>query len=119
MRSLSSTVSDTPSTWAPSRNVVSNTSTAVGCSDIFDPILVTVDQAAHDPAVLLHDGLRRRPGARHRPIVDRAHRRDLGGGPTQEDLLGDVQVAAGQVVDANVEAQVLADGHDRALRDAF
>src|SRR5437762_8968105 len=120
MRSLSSTVSDTPSTCAPSRSVVSKISTASGLrSDIFHPVLVSVAFAADGLAVLLHHGLGHGPGARHRPVVDRADRRDLRGGAAQEDLLGDVQVAAGDEVGTDVEAEVAGDGHDRALRDAL
>ena len=60
MRSLSSTVSDRPSTWLPSRRVVSKISTASGSTgsasaDMFHPLLVAVDLAAHGLAVLVHD----------------------------------------------------------------
>src|SRR3954447_21805942 len=102
IRSLSSTVSDTPSTWAPSRKVVSKISTAAGIrSDMLHPILVAVDMTVHGLAVFVHDGLGHRARARDGPVVHRADRRHLGGGPAQEDLLGDVEVAAGDVVDAH------------------
>src|SRR6476660_9907132 len=104
MRSLSSTVSDTPSTCAPSRRVVSKISTATGIrSDMLHPVLISVDLTADGLAVLLHHCLRHRPRARDGPVVDRADRGDLGGGAAQEDLLGDVQVAAGEVVDPHLE----------------
>src|SRR4051794_19383581 len=107
IRSLSSTVSETPSTCAPSRRVVSKISTAAGIrSDMLHPVLVPVDLAAHSLAVFLHDRLRHRARARHVTVVDGADRRDLGGGAAQEDLLGDVQVAAGDVVDPHVEAEI-------------
>src|SRR6478735_8756033 len=112
MRSLSSTVRDTPSTCAPSRRVVSKISTALGIrSDMFHPVLVPVDLTADGLAVLLHDRLRHRPRAWDGPVVDRADRRHLGGRAAQEDLLGDVEVAAGDVVDPHVEAEVAGDGH--------
>src|SRR5215212_6270278 len=88
IRSLSSTVRDTPSTWAPSRRVVSKISTATGIrSDMLHPVLVSVDLTADGLAVLLHHCLRHGPGARHRTVVDRADGRHLGGGPAEEDLL--------------------------------
>src|SRR5436305_4835999 len=88
MCSLSSTLSETPSTCAPSRRVVSKISTAVGVLlDMLHPILVTVDLAPHDLAVLLHDGLRRRARAWHAAVVDRVDWRHLGGRAAQEDLV--------------------------------
>src|SRR5215217_6917288 len=120
MRSLSSTVSDTPSTWAPSRRVVSKISTESGFrSDMLHPVLVPVDVAVDGLAVLLHHGLGHGPRARHRAVVDRADRRHLGGRAAQEDLLGDVEVAAGDEVGTDVETEIAGDGHDRALGDAL
>ena len=111
MRSLSSTVSEMPSSWAPSRSVVSKISTGAPASgsDMFHPVLVAVDLAADGLAVLLRDGLRHRPGHGIGAVVDRVDRRDLGRGAAQEDLLGDVEVAAGEVVDAHLEAEVAGD----------
>src|SRR6478735_8860753 len=84
MRSLSSTVSETPSTWAPSRSVVSKTSTATGNAlDMLDPVLVPVDLAPHRLAVLLHDGFGHRARARHLPVVDGVDGSDLGGGSSR------------------------------------
>ena len=59
------------------------------------------------------------PGHGIGAVVDRVDRADLGGGAADEDLLGDVQVAAGDVVDAAVDAEVAGDRHHRALRDAL
>src|SRR5258706_16226149 len=77
------------------------------------PVLVLVFLAAHGPGVDLGDRLRHRAGARDLAVVDRLDRADLGGGATDEGLFGDVEVAAGQVVDADVEPQVPGDRHDR------
>src|SRR5213076_3108209 len=116
MRSLSSTVRDTPSTWAPSRSVVSKTSTATGsCLDMLDPVLVAIDLAPHRLAVLVHDRPGHRARARHLTVVDGLHGRDLGGRSAEEDLLGDVEVAASDGIEPHVEAEIVGDGHHRVL----
>src|SRR5262245_48254671 len=106
MRSLSSTVTDTPSSWVPSRRVVSKISTASGrarragtavSADMLDPVLVAVDLAPGRLAVHLLDGLGHRPRARDGTVVHRVDRCDLGGGAAQEHLLGHVEVASGEV----------------------
>src|SRR3954454_12075537 len=107
MRSLSSTVSEMPSSCAPSRSVVSYTSTRAGSGrafvsslvDMLAPVLVAVGLTADGLGVLGRDGLGLRPGARNGPVVDRVHRAHLGRGAAHEHLLADVEVAAGQVVD--------------------
>src|SRR5262245_38022400 len=136
MRSLSSTVTETPSSWQPSRSVVSKistwgeeaetaspaTSTApapLDSADMLAPVLVLVLLAVHGAAVHLRDRLRHRARAEDQAVVDRVDRAHLGRGPADEQLLGDVQVAPGEVVDAAVEAQVAGDRHHRALRDAL
>src|SRR5829696_6757553 len=123
-RSLSSTVSEMPSNWAPSRRVVSNTSTAAGTAPgasvgMFHPILVAVDLAAHGPGVLRGDGRGHRPWARDGAVVDGVHRGHLGGHAAQEQHLRDVEIAARQVAEHGLEAEVAGDRHDRVLRDAL
>src|SRR5205085_3648326 len=53
-----------------------------------------------------------------RVVVDLADRRHLGGGAREEELVGAVELAARDVADLDVEAQVLRDGEDRVPRDA-
>src|SRR4051812_36057896 len=110
MRSLSSTVTETPSSWQPSRSVVSKISTCAPSTpvsaDMLAPVLVLVLLAAHGSAVHLGDRLRHRTRAGDEAVVDGVDRADLGRRPADEQLLGDVQVAPGQVVDAAVEAEV-------------
>src|SRR5215475_4970338 len=128
-----------PSNWAPSRSVVSKISTLAGraaaaaatppvtsstssasaTSGMFDPVLVAVDLAADGPGELVGDGGGHRARARHLAVVDRADGRDLGRGAAHEQLLGDVEVAAGDVAHQGLEAQVVGDGDDRVLGDAL
>src|SRR5581483_4801958 len=91
IRSLSSTVRDTPSRCEPSRRVVSNTSTDTS-PDMFHPVLVPVFLAAHrgEVRLLQATGDRTRlPGADD-PVVDRLDRHHLGRGTGEERLLGDI-----------------------------
>src|SRR5215216_3516736 len=118
-----------PSNWAPSRRVVSKISTEVGTagtapatsssSGMFDPVLVAVDLAADGPGELLGDGGGHGSGTRQLTVVDRLDGRDLRGGAAHEQLVGDVEVAAGDVADQRLEAQVVGDGDHRVLGDAF
>src|SRR6056297_1479495 len=57
MRSLSSTVAETPSTWRPSRSVVSKTSTCrMNCSrELKEPPGGRLDEHVGGPRVLLND----------------------------------------------------------------
>src|SRR5438067_957595 len=123
MRSLSSTVSEMPSSWDPSRSVVSKISTASGnfssFVDMFDPLLVAIDFAPHGARVLLRDHCGHRTGTRNGAIVDRVHRAHLGGRAAHEHLVGDVEIAARELTDPHVVAVVAGDRHHRALGDAF
>src|SRR5262245_18514454 len=86
-------------------------------ADMLDPVLVPVDLATHDAAVLRADRQRDGPRARDLPVVHRADRRDLGGGSAHEHLLGDVDVAARQLAELHVEAEVVGDRDHGALGD--
>src|ERR1700694_866056 len=123
MRSLSSTVSEMPSSCEPSRNVVSKISTDSGrvtsFVDMLNPFLVTIDFTSDGARVLLRDRRGHRTGARNLSVVDGVHRADLGGGAADEHLLGDVQVAARQLADADLVTVVARNRHHRALRDAL
>ena len=55
--------------------------------------------------------LRDRPWTRNRTLIDRADRADFGRGAAGEDLIGDVQVTARKVVDADVIAEIASDRH--------
>src|SRR5581483_10391058 len=116
MRSLSSTLSDRPSRWEPSRSVVSKTSTS---TDMFDPVLVPVNLAAHRGKEDLLDTAGHRPGlpgADH-AVVDGTDGHDLGRGAGQEGLVRRVEVAAEDVAGLDLDAFVARDGEHRALRD--
>src|SRR5579862_396150 len=125
MRSLSSTLSDSPSRCEPSRRVVSKTSTprsappSTPCTapsaDMFDPVLVAVDLAAHGGEEDLLDAAGDGAGlaVAHHPVVDRADGHDLGGGAGQERLVGGVEVAAQDVAGLDVDALVARDGEHR------
>src|SRR5436305_2670667 len=125
MRSLSSTVRLMPSSWLPSRSVVSKTSmdsgrvTTPALSDMFDPVLVPVDLSTHGGEVRLLDG----PGDRSRladdAIVDLADGHDLGRRTGQERLLTHVQVAAEDVADLDLVAEVTGDRHHRVCGEAL
>src|SRR5581483_2572509 len=126
MRSLSSTVSEMPSSWLPSRKVVSKTSTDAGSvtsasalSDMFDPVLVSVDLAADGCEVGLLDGLGHRTGLTDHAIVDLTDRHDLGRRPGEKRLVAHVEVAAQDVADLDVVAEVARDRHHRILGDAL
>src|SRR5215211_5230330 len=101
-----------PSNWAPSRRVVSKTSTAAGRAgvsepvlvDMLQPVLVAVDLAPDGLGVLGGDGRGHGAGAGDVAVVDRVDGRDLGGRAADEHLLADVEVAAGEVVEAELEA---------------
>src|SRR5438874_1882213 len=109
MRSLSSTVREMPSSWLPSRRVVSNTSTDAGSalSDMLDPVLVLVDLAPDGGEVGLLDGPGHGPGLADLAVVDRADGHDLGGGACEKGLVAGVEVAAQDVRHHDVVAEVL------------
>src|SRR4051794_38800331 len=115
MRSLSSTVRLMPSSCEPSRSVVSNTSTKRRSSlpDMFVPVLVLVDLAAHGVVEDLLDLAGDRTGRADLAVVDGEDRHDLGGGAGEEPLLRGVEVGAHQVRLAVLDAEVAGDGADR------
>src|SRR4051812_35938936 len=126
MRSLSSTVSEMPSSWLPSRSVVSKTSTSAGSvsagsalSDMFDPVLVSVDLTADGAEVRLLHGAPDGPGFADDAVIDLANGHDLGGRAGEERLLAGVEVAAQDVADRHVVAQVAGDRDHRVARDAL
>src|SRR4051812_1008478 len=106
MRSLSSTVSEMPSSWLPSRRVVSKISTDAGRGrtpgapvdtrsfvDMVQPFLVAVDLAPHRGEERLLDLAGDGPGLADLAVVDRADRHDLRGRAGQERLVAGVEVA--------------------------
>ncbi len=111
MRSLSSTVSDIPSSWLPSRNVVSYIWIALAAGagslvalaagrdtpspDMFHPLLVLGDLAAHGAGVLGGESRWCGGRARDRPVVDRVHGAHLGRRAAHEHLLGHVKGRCG------------------------
>src|SRR3954471_14999431 len=103
MRSLSSTVREMPSSWLPSRSVVSKISTDLGCAtpasfcDMFQPVLVAVDLALDGREERLLDLAGDGAGLADLAVVDRPDRHDLGGRPRQERLVGGVEVGAEDV----------------------
>src|SRR5437868_4007056 len=86
---------------------------------MFDPILVAIDLAPDRLRVDLGDRPGDGPWARNGSVVDRVHRGDLGRGAADEDLFGDIEVAACEIADDDLVAEVAADGRDTRLRDAF
>src|SRR5947209_6900022 len=110
-----------PSSWLPSRSVVSKTSTSAGSglSDMFDPVLVAVDFSTHGREVRLLDGLGHRPGLADETVVDLADGHYLGGRSREKRLLAHVQVAAQDVADLDLVAEVTRDRHHRVLGDAL
>src|SRR5690349_9516497 len=96
MRSLSSTVSEMPSSCEPSRSVVSYTSTWSGV-DMLEPVLVAVVLAAHGRGEDLLDLARDRARIAELAVVDRTDRHDLGRGTRQERFLRDIEIAARDV----------------------
>src|SRR4051795_11317198 len=125
MRSLSSTVRLMPSSWLPSRSVVSKTSTDSGSrtptplSDMFDPVLVLIDLAAHRREVRLLDRLGHRARLTDHAVVDLPDGNDLGGGASEERLVAHVEVAAQDVADLDAVAEVARDRDHRVPSDAF
>src|SRR4051794_34649437 len=124
MRNLSSTVSEMPSSWLPSRRVVSKTSTSSGSvtsasTDMLHPVLVAIDLSADGGEVDLLDGLGHRPRLADQAVVDLADRHHFGGRPRQERLLAHVQVAAENVRDLDLVTQVARDRYHRVLGDAL
>src|SRR2546421_11528558 len=103
MRSLSSTVSEMPSSCDPSRSVVSKISTASGSfnsfGDMLNPFLVAIDLTSNGARVLLRDHRGHRSRTGDGAIVDRVDRAHLGGRAAHEHLLGDVEVAARELTD--------------------
>src|SRR5947199_9930288 len=97
-----------PSSWLPSRSVVSNTSTSAGSglSDMFDPVLVAIDLAPHGGEVRLLDGPGHRPRLADETVVDLADRDHLRRRAGEERLLAHVQVPAQDVADLHLVAQV-------------
>ena len=82
-------------------------------------MLVLVDLAPDSIEVDLGNDLGLRAGARNRTVVDRVHAADFSSGATHEDFFGDVQIAAGEVVDTNVVPLIASDGHHAVLSDAL
>src|SRR4029079_15875904 len=115
------TVSEMPSSWLPSRSVVSKISTDRGTSgvDKFQPVLVLVDLAPNGGEEDLQDAARDGTGRADLAVVDRADGHHLGGGAGEEGLVRGVEIAAEDVADLDRIAQVARDRHHRALRDAF
>src|SRR6185369_3027524 len=103
MRSLSSTVSEMPSSCEPSRSVVSKISTS---ADMFDPLLVAIDLATDGLRVLIRDRLGDRTRTRDGAVVYRVHGADLGRGAAHEHLLGDVHIAASELTHLAFESEV-------------
>src|SRR5688500_4310075 len=127
MRSLSSTVSVRPSIWAPSRSVVSKSTSPGGAErgavdrlDVLIPFPVGLDLAARRGEVgllqLLGDGARL-PGADH-AIVDLADRGELGRRAREEALVRDVRLGAGDALFADLVTEVARDRDHRLARDA-
>src|SRR5438132_883055 len=90
--------------------------------DMFDPLLVPVDLAAHRPVEDLLDVARHGAGfavAADDAIVDRADRNHLRSGARQERLVGGVQIGPQDVADHSFVAEVACDRHDRTLRDSL
>src|SRR5262245_27039256 len=86
MRSLSSTVNEMPSSWLPSRSVVSYTSTragqlasraTAGSADIFTPVPVLLDLPAHRGEVGLLELARHLARVADHAVVDGADRDEL------------------------------------------
>src|SRR4051812_31177609 len=120
MRSLSSTVSEMPSSCEPSRSVVSKISTyRLVSSDMFVPVLVLVDLAAHGIVEDLLDATGHRARVTDLAVVDRADRHDLRGGAGEERLLGGVEVGAHEVGLAVVDAEVASHRANGVLGDAL
>src|SRR5688572_11963081 len=121
MRSLSSTVSEMPSSWAPSRSVVSKISTRSGrpasrsttgsLTDIVEPVLVLLHLAVHDREVGLLDLAGDLARLADLAVVDRAHRHDLGRGAGEERLVGRIEVAAEQVRLEDLVPEIARDRH--------
>src|SRR4051812_33269050 len=98
MRSLSSTVRLMPSSCDPSRRVVSKISTwRRASSDMFVPVLVLVDLAAHGVVEDLLDATGDGTGLADLAIVDRCDRNDLRRRAGQEALVRRVEVRAHEV----------------------
>src|SRR4051794_13135114 len=113
MRSLSSTVSEMPSSWLPSRSVVSKISTESGSvtspgalSDMFHPVLVAVDFPPDGCEVGLLDGLGHRPRLADQTVVDLADRHHLCCGAGEERLFAHVEIATQEVADLDVVTEV-------------
>src|ERR1051325_10250789 len=121
MRSLLATVSEMPSSCDPSRSVVSKTSTYLRSSlpDMFVPVLVLIDLAAHGVGEDLLDLAGHRARVADLAVVDRADRHDLGGCAREEALVGGVEVAADEVRLAVLDAEVARDRAHGVLRDAL
>src|SRR5688572_6432283 len=119
MRSLSSTVRLMPSSCDPSRRVVSKISTYLRSSDMFVPVLVLVDLAAHGVVEDLLDLAGDGSGIADLAVVDRTDRHDLGGGAGEERLLRGVEVGADDVGLAVLDAEVAGHRAHRVLRDAL
>src|SRR5437773_3060635 len=115
-----------PSSWLPSRRVVSKTSTrrvSCGCdsasrgeppmttclSDMFDPVLVAVDLAPDGGEVRLLDGAGDGPGFTDLPVVDRADGHDLCRRAREERLLAGVQLVPEDVPDLDLVPEVAPD----------
>src|SRR5437870_5832503 len=118
MRSLSSTVREMPSSWLPSRSVVSKTSTTL-LSDMFHPVLVAVDLSPNGGEVRLLDGAGDGAGLSDLAVVDRTDGHDLGRRPREERLFARVEVVAQDVAHRHLVPEVAPDRHHRVLGDAL
>src|SRR5690349_10641755 len=115
-----------PSSWLPSRSVVSYTSTRAGVRfasglfvDMVEPVLVAVVLAADRGEVPVLQLLGDRARLAELAVVHRADGNHLGRRAGQEGLVGGVEVAAEQVLDLVAEAEVGGDRADRVLGDAL
>src|SRR5688500_12323461 len=120
MRSLSSTVSEMPSSWLPSRRVVSKISTDSGSScgrpatspspmHVLVPVLVLVDLAPHGLEVDVLDLAGEGTGIAELAVVDRADGHHLGCGSGQERFVGGVEVRAQDVAHLALDTEVTGD----------
>ena len=85
---------------------------------MLQPVPVALHLAAHDGEVGLLELAGDLTGGADLAVVDRSDRHDLGGGPGEERLVGEVEVAAQQALLAHLVPEVARDRHDGVTRDA-
>src|SRR4051794_26900316 len=117
MRSLSSTVREMPSSWLPSRSVVSKISTC--SSDMFVPVFVAIDLAVHRLEVRSLNGSGDGAAVSDHAVVDRVDRHDFGRGAGQERFVGRIEIGPQDVADLDLVTEVAGDSEHRRLGDAF